>query len=365
MAFIEKLILTPTNWSIWMIIGIITTILTAIVARMECKNRGTETNLFASDCLRITSAVSIGCGLTTPALMCLSVLPGVCILQWTSPFTMLGAQFVSMGFYQLSRLHYCFSQNSAQRRNGYPKWIFIAMVTFGSLLLASFAILHFVGEPLPSSCGFKSDYTFEWKYRESSILFTGDLEEQRHSFYTLNRIIFVAASLWDLITLLLYCHKIRSFRKVPALQQNAVWHKIMFILQHILVITLFYQISFLALSAALSAVVYVSRVTRIAKYTILNALLGSLTVLLSVSMYLMIEHNTESYVRFLRCFKWTYLKYICFCCGHRIVDRQLKDLQLKTSETGVEDSHNESKSITSTLEISRISFITGGVQTDG
>ena len=360
MAFLERLTLTPENWLSWMIIGLIATALTGIVTRMECKNRRSEANRFASDSLRITSTVSIGCGLTTAILMCLTVLPGVCMLQLAAPLMMFGAQFLFMGFYQLSRLHYCFSQNSAHHQNGYPQWIFIVMVTVGSLLMASYAILTFLGHPLHSTCDFKRDYTFQWEYMDSSILFQGDLKKQKNSFYTFYNIICVAALLWDLTTLLLYCYKINAFRKIPTLQQNAVWRKIMFILQHILVITLFYQISFLVIVAALRAVVYVPHIGRTASYTILNALIGSFTVLYSISMYLMMEHNTEAYVRFLRCFKRTYLKYICFCCCHRIIDRQLKDLQSRTSETGMEDSHNESESITSTLEISRISFNTIG-----
>ena len=43
---------------------------------------------------------------------------------------------------------------------------------------------------------------------------------------------------------------------------------------------------------------------------------------LSVTMYLMMEHNTDSYVYFLRFLRLFYLDYLCFCCCHHIVDRQ-------------------------------------------
>ena len=168
------------------------------------------------------------------------------------------------------------------------------MVTVGSLLMASYAILNFLGHPLPSTCDFKTEYTFEWEYSGSSILFQGALKEQKNSFYTFGNIICVAASLWDFITLLLYCYKIRTFRKIPALQQNAVWRKIMFILQHIIIITLFYQISFLVLCAAISAITYIPNIGKIANYTMLNALIGNILILSASSRLSWFPHHLQT-----------------------------------------------------------------------
>ena len=346
MAFAERLILTPSQWTIWMIIGIIGLILTGCIALFEYKKRRSETSWFASDYMRITSAVSIGCGLTSNALLCLGLIPGSCYLQDTAGFLVAGAQFVFMGFYQLSRLHYCFSQNSANHQNGYPQWTFVVMATVGLLILTFFSMLLIFGQTLPSNCGFVEKYSFEWEYGDS-VWFTGNPEDQMDEFHQCYLVVVVTGLIWDITTLLMYYFKIKSFRKTKAFREDAVWRKIMFILQRIIILTIFYQITLLIVNASLVAAGYVTD-TELDRLSIHRVALSLICVLYSIAMYLMMEHNTDEYLGFLRCFKRTYLKYICFCCCHRIVDEQLKEFDLMTLKVKLEQINHKRKTITST-----------------
>ena len=186
MAFTESLTLSPLDWCIWLIIAIITTIITSTVTQLECKKRRWKLTSFASDRLKNTSAISFICGLITPVLWCLDLMPGFCYLQWTVAPVFGQAQFLFMGLYQLSRLHYSFSKNRAHHQNGYPKWIFIVMVTVGFILLMSLAVLVTLGQSLPSKCGFTSGFTLEWEYKDSPIMFEGDVDQvgNRNALYS-------------------------------------------------------------------------------------------------------------------------------------------------------------------------------------
>ena len=146
---------------------------------------------------------------------------------------------------------------------------------------------------------------------------------------------------------MLYCYKIKSFREIAALQRDAVWRKIVFILQRIIIITFFYQITSLSLFILRGAYWLFSK-DIVLRNTITNILNASLTVLYSISMYLMLEHNTDEYLGFLRCFKRSYLKYICFCCCHRIVDEQLKDFESIKKEKESEKASERTRKLTLT-----------------
>ena len=304
MAFRKRWTLRPVHWCIWLFIGIITAIIISTVIQFECKKRRLKSTLFASDNLKFTSAASIVCGMIAAIYLCLEMLPGVCLLEHSVSLAFFAAQFIFLGLYQLSRLHYCFGKHSAHHEKGYPKWLFIAMVIIGIAIWLSWVILVTFGQSKPSTCRFTKDLNLEFVYRNSSILFEGNLDEQQNQFYECHHLIFGMLHLWDITTLLLYCCKIKTFRKLSALQRDAVWRKIMFILERIVIITLFYQISlFLVnLSHYLAVKMRESQVSIV--LVIPNLTIGCaslMAVLYALSMYLMMDHNSDEYVQFLRC----------------------------------------------------------------
>ena len=339
MAFLKTLSISPFIWCIWMTLGVIATILSGAVVRSEHKKRQIESTIIASPFPKITSAVAIGCGPLVGTSICLSVVPGCCMTQFTLLPMMLGLQFASLSMYQLSRLHYCFSKTSSHHQNGYPLWLFAVMVTVGFVYSMSGAILLTLGQPLPARCGFASDFSFEWEYRDSSILFEGTLAEQKDLFYRYYSLNAVLGGIWDITTFLLYGCKIKTFGKISALRRDTVWRKIMFILQRVVITNLLYWISGLIINAPASALI--SKIPEtVFRYTIINVLCLCSGVMYSVSTYLMMEHNIDEYVQFLRYFKRFYVKYICFCCCHRIVDRQLMEFEAMELEKQSEETRN-------------------------
>ena len=334
MAFVEQLTLSPLYWSIWLVVGIICTIVVGCIARSEYKKRRSESNLFASNHLKITSALSIVSGLSTSIGLCLTPMPGFCLFSFTAVDLTFCFQMIFMGLYQLSRLHYSFSKTSTLHANGYPKWVFMMMVTVSITMLVSWTLLNTLGVPLPSNCGFKKDLSFEWHYKDRGVLFGGNLDEQNEQFAQYFVIITGIITMWDITTLVLYSYKIKSFRKASGLSHDAVWRKIMFILQRIIILTLFYQISMILCILIAVFVGYSSANDNVLGGTILHIETALMTMFWSISMYLMMEHNTDEYLQFLRCFKISGLKYVYFCCWHGVVVRQLADFEeMKTKMT--------------------------------
>ena len=347
MAIVGQLTLSPLYWSIWFIAGIICTIVVGCIARSEYQKRSSEPNLFVSDRLKITSALSIVSGLSTSIGLCLASLPGTCFITYTARALPFGIQYLSVGLYQLSRLHYSFSKTSTRNAHGYPKWVFILMVTVGITVTVSWTMLWILGPPFSPKCGFRKDFSFEWHYKSKGILFGGNMDEQNEQFSQYSAVIIGIYSMWDITTLLLYSCKIKSLRNATKMSQDAVWRKFMFILQRIITLTLFYQISMILFLPIAVFVGFSSDNNNVLRETVLLIESALLTMFLSISMYLMMEHNTNEYLQFLRFFRRTGLKYVYFCCWHRVVDRQLADFEeMKTKIS--EEKPRHQKGISST-----------------
>merc|ERR1712083_268232 len=80
-------------------------------------------------------------------------------------------------------------------------------------------------------------------------------------------------------------------------------------------------------------------------------------VALSLSIYLMMEQNTDEYVTFLRVLHRLRLNYVCCCC-HRMIDRQLAGFAVETQQTDglkrrTADTEYENISIDMTYTIKR------------
>ena len=102
---------------------------------------------------------------------------------------------LSMGFYQLSRLHYCFANSQIHSDKGYAKWVFIIMYTIGislSIYLIVAGELAKGSDIFNAKCGINRQFEF---YEYSLDLVTTNLP----NVYTV--IIGVCFILWDLFRL--------------------------------------------------------------------------------------------------------------------------------------------------------------------
>lgn len=247
-----------------------------------------------------------------------------------------GLQFLSVGFYQLSRLHHCFGSQQTHRGTGvtgtgYPRFVFVLMIAFGFTCYVSWTICFSLVDTLTAKCGFRYDSTesedqsiqFFWIYRERPILFDDDTSGS--IYYHWSAITGTLFQLWDLITLMLYSYKMWKFGTFYKSQDDAVWKYIVSILHRIVIVTVFYQIS-----CAFCGILY--RLTKPLwnsdEHLASAVLVSVLSIILSFSMNLMMEHNTNEYMGFLYVLQRFKLNFCCCCCRH-VVDEQLEELKLQ------------------------------------
>ena len=103
-----------------------------------------------------------------------------------------------------------------------------------------------------------------------------------------------------------------------------------FILHRIAIVTIFYQICSLILAVlhyGLSVIPLPDGMANaIFMFETVNIPL-LFSVLISFSMYLMMDHNTTAYIWFLELLLHLNLNHLCCCCCHRMAPEQLEQLQ--------------------------------------
>ena len=205
-------------------------------------------------------------------------------------------QVSAMSFFQLSRLYYCFSQQKAHSDQGYPKWVFILMfcgvfvwfISWNTLLLT-----------WPKQCGIARDGS-------ASMTFKQHLNAEDSALWDMILVAFSVAI--DLMTVLLYWCKIRSFKRYQTDKNRDVYRRILFILHRMLILTYFYLIA-----VAWSVLFY--------RLLSMRQPLWFIPLFYSMAMYLMMDHNTAAYMTFLRLIK-KFKMYFCCCCCFRMVRDQ-------------------------------------------
>ena len=222
-----------------------------------------------------------------------------------------------MTFYQLSRLHYCFANSKIHSNKGYPKWLFIIMFTIGVILLINWPIaVVFFGFFFFSNCGINAKLEFHYVPM--------DIVSFKYAFLWINATAGIY-QIWDLVTLFLYYHKIRSIRKtIKNMEKNqVVFNRISSILYKIFILTMFYEILqfiafILVIIAPFASHYWFETFARNTAFMISN-------IVFSVSMYLMMEHNKSEYVIFLKIIYKLRLHWICCKYGSVVVE-QLDEL---------------------------------------
>lgn len=325
MAVVE--VYSLTKWIASVTIAFVGLIITGTIFSREWRRRRTEKCAFTNHWFKITSAVCIVCGPMLNIFLILAFIPGFCLMDEIPRTLSFVLQFLSMGFYQLSRLYYCFSSHQVHSDKGYPLWVFMIMAIFGLMLLVSWAVCYTVIDTLTTNCGFRYESDdrslyFFWNHKEHSVLFDNEKSSDIYSLWI--SLHGACAQIWDVITLLLYSYKIWKFTKLYKCKDSGIWRKILSILYRIVIITVFYQLCllFCVLSHRVESALWENDVV------LGNAvLMVLLSIILSFSMYLMMEHNTKEYIEFLYFLRRFKLNFCCCCCRH-IVDQQLEELQL-------------------------------------
>ena len=209
--------------------------------------------------------------------------------------------------------------------------------------MLSWIVLHTMADPLLLKCGLRngSGINMFWEYRDRSLFFEGEPYSNEHlspMYYVWHSLCIVTLQIWDLTTMGMYSCKIWKFGKKYKNKDDGVWSNLLLIMYRIVTVTIFYEVStlFIMVVNVGLAVVGLPEFMENTETMLYDVVLPSLvSILMSLSMYLMMEHNTSTYVDFLRFLRGVHLHSLCFCCCRGIVDSQL--VQYDAPEVAVQN----------------------------
>ena len=309
----SQVLLSPFEWALNASVCLILAILTLILIKNEIKTRREPNIKFTTPFLQYTSLSCIVSGFLVYIFLLFTYLKGICKFNRFVATIFIYIEMVSMGFYQLSRLYYCYANDQIHSNKGYPKWLFIIMTIAGFLILINGPLSHLLSHNvglLRSECGFNAN--FEYYFTTFDLTdFDGFL------WYVITNLVY---NVWDISTVLLYAIKIRLFRKYQK-TQPMVYERVMSILYKIFILSIFYEIiNFLCIPVMI--IMYFIGIDT------LNLMVLIAPFNVAFVMYLMMDYNHKKYVKFLN-FMHKYKFYLCYCCCRYMVIKQLEDEEAK------------------------------------
>ena len=303
------LVYPPVIWLSIVIFGITETFFGAILLFKECKKRRSGAARFTTKYLSVFSIICVASLLLSGLTQALGWFPPVCYFDGFAQKIFSNLNVTSMGFYQLSRLYYCFANSQIHSDQGYSKCLFIFMYSIGICLVIG-SIVYEVMEGMTIACGM---YDNGNAYNQNSRVWVPRIWRLR---WTLMFII--TLFVWDFLTLILYRKKIDLIQKVYTKSENEVNRKInkriVNVLHRISIITIWYDWTvFLVYCCAW--LVAATNDPSSSFYVIFVWIMTSLNPFIyAPAMYLMLDHNTQEYKIFI---KWIYrlkLYWCAICC---------------------------------------------------
>ena len=156
--------------------------------------------------LKIFALLCICCGVISSVTAILRYFNGFCYIADFLHVIIGLWQSIFMGYFQLSRLYYSFSQNQVYSSKGYSTWLFIVMFAIGFILMISYLFMAL--NTLSPHCGIDTSAGY--------IFYADDVQIVSFSWYNQfiwYSMVMVVYFLWDFVTLCLYANKIRQFRR--------------------------------------------------------------------------------------------------------------------------------------------------------
>eukprot|EP01084_Bolivina_argentea_P276983 472718_1 len=281
----------------WISVSVISLIAVIIIAKMlhhEKQKRKSTDILFVNKWIKLWSSLSIALFCVWNIINAIEYFPLLCHFAHALDLAVLNIASGIVGFYQLSRLHYCFSQNSTYTKKGYSTFTFIIMYSFGILITICNAVTGVLNTvDISGKCGIDSRieyYSTVWTNNPISIIWI--------------YIGWSAFLVWDLITLALYTIKVLQLRKY---NQSIQIIRVMSILKRVIILTIFYELGILIV--IVSGILHHYYVTEHNTYyneigaTVVRIIYEwswvFMTVMMSYSILIMQQHNTDKYIYFL------------------------------------------------------------------
>ena len=302
-------VLEPSEWIPVATAAGVCTLLHIRILRLETSSRSTREITFTSNWMKILPIVTIISGMIHAFINTIGYFKFVCNISLFFSFLTTITAGCSMGFYQIARLYYCFSQSKVYNKYGYPQWgVYSLLFIIGVLLFIDFVMIPFLIHSPDIKCGIND------KYQYYSFEDTIGASETISLWLNLALLCF---AFWDITTLLLYAWKVFAMHRRKSNEKDLpkeAKEKIMSILNRIVILTLLYQIG--------NLIIFVnSLIHDNMEWEEMYALkwipyeFG--LVLISYSMFLMQSHNTKEYIKFLSVV-YKYKLYwfgCCFCKG--------------------------------------------------
>ena len=126
---------TPLCWITYTIVGLFTFISSTILFKKEIIKRKSGEPSFTTKYLKMWSITCICLGFIIGFDLFVYWIHGFCYISDWIFFIGMFYQIIFMGFYQLSRLYYCFAQNQVYSNKGYPNVVFIIMYSIGVIFM--------------------------------------------------------------------------------------------------------------------------------------------------------------------------------------------------------------------------------------
>ena len=230
--------------------------------------------------------------------------------------------------YQIARLKYCFSTKNCHKY-GYSNRLFLALYIYPYIALFYGIFTLFVPK-----------YTIYSSQTNGNF---GCIYETTEYYGLLIAIHAPVYYIWDWFVLILYIIKIVQFRRKLREKNNIVYKKVLFILQKILLLTIIYEITG-------AIFIFFHGQTQSNFFWALTASLD--ITISSLTLFLMIEHNNDYYVKMIEMLNGFYL---CFCCKSLIddvIEHELQDVIENNNPTrdkevkmDIEDTIHETRDI--------------------
>ena len=174
----QSQIIQPHEWITIIFVAFIGIILNSRLLRKEWAKRNSNHSplIFSSKFLKYFSVCTLIFGIAYPVVKLCSYIPITCHFSPPLRFISIFGQGVFMGYYQLSRLFYSFSQNKSYSEKGYSSKLFIILYTFGLVIFLnaiSFPWLFAVN----AECFYNDQYQMVYKYTMRDWLSWNEIED--------------------------------------------------------------------------------------------------------------------------------------------------------------------------------------------
>ena len=290
-------VVSPTEWVFLTSIHFMWTVLNFIILKSEIKHRRKSTTKSITKGLQYGSLTTIVTGFLAALFCLLNNFPIFCSFGLFIGLCMFAAQSVSLTFYQLCRLYYCFANVNIHSNKGYPKWVFYIMYGLGIVIFLSWTSWCLFNDTahyfINSKCAFQGNsFPFQMNYYPANI----SSLSVSSSKWTWKPLTSAMSLIWDIMVLILYIIKIKAIQNHHSLKAgDETFQRIMYILKKITVILVLYQLC--GLINVITHIIHVF-IASTTTFIITNGTTLLFSVSMSLSMYLMMDHNEKDWKRF-------------------------------------------------------------------